>query len=180
MAEDNDFTVDLIGKSEIKNQFVGSFGNFKILCAFYYEFYRHYSHKINFSTTTKIVKKSPCITFISNPEIFIYGEYAYYVVQSIRRAASEYYYRFNDNYRACYWYNVKGFFNDIEYCYRSNMSVSKKYKDTIEVNFSGRPIHSEKNDIDSFEVLDYYDLYDMYFVEKLMKHAFNCFAISTA
>lgn len=179
MREENDFRTELIGISRIKDQLIGSFYNFKILCAFDFAFYRHYSEKHNFSQVTKVVKKSPYITFISSPEIFIGGEDAYYVIQSIRRAASEYYYKFRDSYHFNYTYSVKGLFNEIEYRYESKISVSKKYKSTIEMNLRGRPIQSEKNDSVSVELLDFYDIDDMYFVEKLMKNAFSYFSISS-
>ncbi|MFA7164235.1 MAG: hypothetical protein WC124_00100 [Desulfoplanes sp.] len=179
MSEENDLCTELIGKSRIKDQLIGSFYNFKLLCAFDFAFYRHSSKKHNFKQVTKVTTKSPYITFISNPEIFIGGEYAYYAIQSIRRAANEYYYKFRYNSHLNYTYNVKGFFNDIEYRYESKISVSKKYKHTIEINFRGRPMHSETKNSVSVELLDFYDLNDMYFVEKLMKNAFSYFSISS-
>jgi hypothetical protein len=176
---ENDITVELIGKSRIENQFLGSFCAFKIMCAFDYEFYRHSSTKNNFIETTKIIRKSPYVTFYTDPSVLIRDEDAYHMIQAIRRALEVFYYKpgryfYNS---VCHFY---GFINDFEYYFLLFIEDHENNDhNLVKLTIKGRPTNSTKKKEFDFEWCEVYLLRDMYYLIQLMKNALHSYSISS-
>lgn len=180
MYEASDLNTELIGKSSIKNNLIGSFCNFKILCAFDFAFYSHRSVKTNFRKITKIVTKSPYITFFSDPEAFICGEEAFHMLMLIRKAVDAYYYKFFCNRDNIYNCKVKGIFDDIEYYYNLNISRCEKYNHSIKMIMNGRPIDKGNKSGLDVDWAESYIISDLYYLRQITKNALSLFQFNVS